>query len=244
MRAANQTLSSLLEGRDFLLVKKFPSRKNNVVLVDLRAKIVVVKLFSEPFAENAKREYDILKMAYHKGLNVPEPYCLGENAIFMEYLDGENLCDLINDVPKEEYAIEIARWFSQFHHAFQSEGKALLKSDSILRNFIYRDKLWAVDFEEAYFGDPARDIGEVCASILDTSPMFTSTKFALCYRLIDSYEEFSGLKIKDRINRLISASLRESARRRPEERGYLVAKAKAIEEEGLEGHVMGHGYRE
>ncbi len=240
----NQTLSSLLEGRDFRVVGRFPSRKNSVMLLDLGARRVVLKLFSEPFIENARKEYEILKAAHLKGLNVPEPYCLREKAVFMEYLDGENLCDLVNESPREEHATLIARWFSEFHHAFRNGDNFLLKSDSILRNFIYKGKLWAVDFEEACSGDPAQDIGEVCASILDTNPMFTPGKFSLSRRLIDSYEKFSGLKIKDRIDHLISVALLEAAGRRPEQREYLVEKAKAIDSEGLEGHIMGHGYRE
>lgn len=105
-----------------------------------------------------------------------------------------------------------------------------------MRNFVLgpRGTLHGVDFEEAAPGDPLRDLGQICASILDTEPMFTPVKTALCRRLIASYGRLTGqCDLEGRLTAFIAAALRETAGRRPAQRAYLLEQSDRLEKQGL-----------
>jgi len=169
-----------LFNREFKLLRRLKSKKNRVYLVESKEGHFVLKLYRAPHHRRSVVEHRVLQEACRKGLAVPQPVAFIEKkALLMEYIPGENLCDLLNRRCLVEYADKLADWYGSFHRCFSCPGgEFLIKGDSILRNFIVRadGSLYGVDFEETAPGDPARDIGQICASILDTDPMFTPAK--------------------------------------------------------------------
>ncbi len=228
-----------LFGREFRLLCRLKSKKNRVYLVKNKEGRFVLKLYREPHHRRSAAEYRVLRKAFQKGLAVPRPVAFIEKkALLMQHIPGDNLCDLLNRSCLAEYADKLARWYGSFHRRFsRPDGNTLLRGDSNLRNFILREdgSLYGVDFEEAAPGDPARDIGQICASILDTEPMFTPAKAALCRRLMARYGEITGQdNLEYHLAGQIACALRDTAQRRPQQRRCLLRQAGLLEEHGLE----------
>jgi len=228
-------------GREFTLLRRLKSRKNRTLLVENEEGRFVLKLYRAPHRHRSATEHRVLAEAHRGGIAVPRPIAYSEKrALLMEYIPGENLCDLLNRCPRPEYADALAQWLGTFHLRFRRPGGlTLLRGDTNLRNFIVRPggALYGVDFEEAAPGEPARDLGRLCASILDTDPMFTSAKATLCHRLIERYRRITGLKdAEPELTAQIALALREAAQRRPQQRRYLLQQAKQLLRKGLTGY--------
>ncbi|NMD32734.1 MAG: aminoglycoside phosphotransferase family protein [Firmicutes bacterium] len=227
-----------LFNREFKLLRRLKSKKNRVYLVESKEGHFVLKLYRAPHHRRSVVEHRVLQEACRKGLAVPQPVAFIEKkALLMEYIPGENLCDLLNRRCLVEYADKLADWYGSFHRCFSCPGgEFLIKGDSILRNFIVRadGSLYGVDFEETAPGDPARDIGQICASILDTDPMFTPAKAALCRQLMTRYGRITGQgNLEFRLTEQVALALRETSRHRPRQRRYLLRQAELLEQEGL-----------
>lgn len=227
-------------GLELNILRRLESKKNRVYLVETGGELFVLKIYRAPYRQRSAVEYRVLQDAFNKGVPVPRPADFKEKeALLLEYIPGENVCNLLNRCCRPDYAQQLAEWYACFHGSFkQPGGKTLIKGDSILKNFIARPdgKLYGVDFEQAEPGDPARDIGQVCASILDTNPMFTPQKARLCRRLISCYIKLTGYS-HGRYVEQIAAALRESSRWRPQQRTYLLQQASAMEQQGLEHFI-------
>ncbi|HUV25420.1 MAG TPA: RIO1 family regulatory kinase/ATPase [Methanomassiliicoccales archaeon] len=202
----------------FLKESRLPSKKNVVYKLSTQNEHLVLKIFQSDLAE---KEHSILLSCRSRGIKVPEPYLLGDDFILMEFLDGPNLCDLLNESPDFEYAEMMADWFQAFHHAFRNGKLTMVKSDAKLHNFLLTRKgLAGLDFELAHEGDPLEDIGEMCAHILDTDPMFTHRKFELCEHLLRRYSEKAGNTLSG-ITKWVVVALEEAASFRPSQRKEL-----------------------
>jgi tRNA A-37 threonylcarbamoyl transferase component Bud32 len=210
-----------LEGR-------LTSKKNLVYKARRGDSLYILKWHRQ---EGADREFSILTKAHRQGLQVPKPLDLWPGrAILMAYIPGENLCDLISKRPSPAAALKLAEWYAAFHLAFTTQGKVLLKGDSILRNFIWQEgTIWGVDFEESRPGRPAEDIGEIICSILTTDPTFTREKMGLSRLLVDHYQRLAPL---EGVEDALAWALRETARRRGEP--SLLTKARLVEKMGLD----------
>lgn len=215
------------------LLAKFKSKKNSVFLASTGAEKVVLKIFAPEYRWRARNEFYWLRLAYERGIPVPEIIDMRDHIIIQRYIPGENLIDLFNSQPHERFALALADWYAGLHRAFRDGAQTLLKGDGILKNFIWHDGLWGVDFEEAQPGDPVEDIGAICNSILNTEPMFTRDKFELCQILIDRYENKGPFKIKSRIDESIAGALAATARWRPAQREILLHMAAQIRRNGL-----------
>jgi len=221
----------------FVIKKTFKSKKNRVKLVLMESSLIIMKQFSSK--NMLEREYKILKRGCER-LNIPKP--LGINiegkTLFMSYIPGKNLCDVINSssVPlkvKNECMEKLASWLVDFHSYFKSSGGVMIREDSILRNFILDEEnnIWGLDFEESRYGIPEEDIAGICSSVLDTNPMFTNWKVELCKRFIDAYKSLSEWEVKN-VNKLVFRVLMEKASRR--KNGVVLTKfAKSIEKTGF-----------
>ena len=228
-------------GQKFALQKRLKSRKNRTLLMENNEGFFVLKLYRAPHRHRSAMEHRVLAEAHREGIAVPRPIAFSrKRALLMEYISGENLCDLLNRRPRPEYADALAQWLGAFHLRFRRPGGlTLLRGDTNLRNFIVRPggALYGVDFEEAAPGKPARDLGRLCASILDTDPMFTPAKAALCRRLIERYRCITGLKDPEpELTAQIALALCEAAQRRPQQRRYLLQQAKLMLQRGLTGY--------
>jgi tRNA A-37 threonylcarbamoyl transferase component Bud32 len=185
-----------------------------------------------------KTEFKILKKGAFK-LNIPTVYEKDEknNVLQMNYINGKNLCDLINneDIPiqeKQKLMILLAEWFFNFHKLFKKDEKYRLHGDANLRNFIFSDRLWGVDFEESRTGRNVEDIASMCASILTTDPMFTKEKIYLCKIFIDSYNKHAPISILN-IDEEISYALLEKIQYRPDCEKIFRTHSKTIKENSL-----------
>jgi tRNA A-37 threonylcarbamoyl transferase component Bud32 len=230
VRTLQRTLSDLL-GKDIELrdanisrqgnvleISTLPSKKNIVYHLSTEEGDLILKMFQSERAEN---EYSILLSCRSAGIHVPRPYLLGKGFILMEFLEGRNLCDLLNETLDTSCVEMIADWFVAFHHSFRKGDHTLVKSDSKLQNFLLTTRgIAGLDFELSHEGDPLEDIGEMCAHILDTDPMFTRRKFELCEHLLLRYSEKAGNTLSG-ITRWVMLALEEAARFRPSQREEL-----------------------
>lgn len=221
-----------------VIQKSFKSKKNTVAYVTFDKKPRVIKWFVPGLKKGMITEYNILKKG-SANLNIPMVYEMDEkhNVITTQYIIGENLCDIINDEntsidEKQRLIMLLADWYFKFHNFFKKDDHFIIKGDATLRNFIFADKIWGVDFEESRIGKPVEDIAGICSSILSTDPMFTNVKFQLCKLFIESYiKQAPGRIIK--INDEISYALLEKIQWRPDKEEKLRKYCKKIKIEGL-----------
>jgi tRNA A-37 threonylcarbamoyl transferase component Bud32 len=176
---------------DFVLsaFERFESRRNEVYKIissQPSYQIIVAKFYHQP---GIAHETSVLQEAATKEVPVPQLIGTTSNVLLMEYIEGPNLCDLINANPRTKYGRLLANWLINFQNAFQvDQHSVLVKGDARLRNFLLREnQVVGVDFEESYVGSYDDDLIELCASILDTDPLFTKKKFQLCNTIIRSY---------------------------------------------------------
>jgi len=210
---------------DLTIIRKFPSKKNHVYLVDIGGKRLIMKLFT---SDRSANEFKVLGQAYNLGIPVPRPYELRDRAILMEYLVGKTVNELVESENRYDLVLGVASWLARFHRAFMGEdGKVLLKSDAIFKNFIVADRIYGIDFELSRPGNPEEDVGEAISFLLDTNPMFTDDKIRLAHNFIQLYEAESGIKLND-IEDSIAQSLIEAAGFRTGQRELLLKKAKDL----------------
>ena len=178
-----------------IIQKKFYSRKNTVAYVIYDNKPRILKWFAPGFKSQLEKEFDVLNKGFSK-INIPRVYEKDDlnNVIIMNYIPGKNLCDIINNEneilnKKEKIIIELASWFKKFHDIFRSEEHSYIRGDSILRNFIYTDKVWGLDFEEFRIGNIEEDIAFLCTSLLTTDPKYTNEKYHLSRLFIENYSK-------------------------------------------------------
>ena len=221
-----------------VIQQTFKSKKNTVAYVTLDGKPRILKWFVPGFKRQMKNEYSILKKGSSK-LNIPTVYEIDEenNVLTMNYIMGENLCDLINDEDttfseKQRLMIILAGWFNDFHNFYKKENEFQIHGDPSLRNFVLTDRIWGVDLEESRSGKPVEDIAGICASILTTGPMFTKEKKQLCQLFLESYTKLAPGRIKS-ANNEIAYALLEKIQWRPQDEEVLRQNSIKIRENGL-----------
>ncbi len=208
------------------IIKRFPSRKNAVYLVDRSGWRLVLKVYGNDRRMNEER---VLRSALKAGIRVPEIIEAGENALLLEFVPGRLANDYLGTGREHDVAMEVAGWLGGFHRAFRSGDRVLLKSDAILKNFIVSDGVYGIDFELSRMGLPEEDVGEALAYILDAHPMFSEDKLGLCREFMERYEAISGIALKG-VDAFVARSLREAAMFRPAQHELLMRKASEIEE--------------
>jgi len=201
-----------------LEVTRLPSRRNRVFHLRIEGGDLILKVFSN---DRSEHEYNILLDAMLNRVRVPRPHSLGRNLILMEFVQGPNLCDLVNDTLDPAYPMMMADWFADLHLAFERDSITLVKSDAKLKNLLLSPGgVVGIDFELAHRGNPMEDIGEMCSQILDTDPMFTDEKFQLCDAFLAEYRVRTGSAFRGLMDSVIS-SLAEAAHFRPSQREFL-----------------------
>jgi len=239
MQDIKDLVSNVKKYKDVIVHHQFNSKKNTIAYVTIKNKPRVLKWFVPGLKRQMEIEYNVLKEGFSE-LNIPFLYEIDNknNVLIMSYLIGDNLCDLINNEKitfeeKKRLIMLLADWYVKFHTFFKKEDKFRIRGDSILRNFIFADKIWGVDFEEFRFGKPVEDIAGLCSSILSTDPMFTSEKFKLCEIFIDSYKKSVNWVLNNLYNEIAYALL-EKIQWRPDEEEKLRKYSKRIRERGLQ----------
>ena len=238
MKEIEELISTSDKYKNITVQKKFDSKKNTVAYVTIDDKPRVLKWFVPGYKRQMKTEYSILKKGSTK-INIPVIHELDEenNVIIMSYITGKNICDIINDdktenKEKQKLMYLLAEWLIDFHNFYKTQDQFIIRGDASLRNFIFTDRIWGVDFEESRRGKPVEDIAGLCSSILTTDPMFTPEKFRLCNIFIESYLRLASVKI-DNINDEIAYSLLEKIQYRPDDEKIFREYSKKIKKEGL-----------
>ena len=191
------TLSSIL--RDSTIKKQFNSKKNSVYWINTErerftgtGKQFVLKEYNHS-QQSLEREADMLQKLKIRHVAVPHLFYAGHESIVIEYIEGPLLLDFIcwqenvNGSNSSELAgpvyqaiYSLCRWFKEFYSAARDvSGKQLIMGDVHFRNFIIREKIYGVDFEECREGRIEEDIGRLCAFALTYTPAFTSWKIAM-----------------------------------------------------------------
>ncbi|MFX1325987.1 MAG: hypothetical protein ACFE8N_13620, partial [Promethearchaeota archaeon] len=190
---------SEFRNKDFnFTITELNSRKNSVFAIVFDKKPLnspkefIVKIFK---TKKIVSENNILIRLKNQNFSVPEVLFLKNPYLVLEKVQGVNLCDFINDNLKNLEKLEdldtdmrnqmvhtielLAEWLAQMHEKNitrkpnSEEIFVLNKGDTRLRDFIMNfreDKLYGVDFEDAYEGNHMDDLAWICCSLLDTSP--------------------------------------------------------------------------
>jgi tRNA A-37 threonylcarbamoyl transferase component Bud32 len=239
MRDITELIQNVDKYKDVVIQIRLKSKKNTVAYVTMNEKPRVLKWFVPGLKKQMKTEYELLKEGSSK-LNIPTVHEMDEenNVLTTGYITGENLCDFINNEKaptseKQKLIVLLAKWFADFHDHFKTESQFRIRGDPTLKNFIFNDKIWGVDFEESRMGVPSEDIAGACASILSTDPMFTKEKFELCKLFLESYTKLAPERIKN-IGNEIAYALLEKIQWRPRDEEILRKYSKIIKKQGLD----------
>jgi predicted Ser/Thr protein kinase len=218
-RNGTADLSGLPSHLPVLGVSRLASKKNEVYLLQAPEERFILKVFD---SDRWEWEHSILLSCKSKGVLAPRPLLSGERFIVMEFLEGPNLRDLINQTLDPIYSRRLAEWLAIFHRSFVKEEETLVRSDAKLQNFILTERgIAGLDFEMAHWGNPLEDLGEVCAHILNTDPMFIREKYDLCDVLLDRYAFLTARSLNG-INGWVLRAMEEAMAFRPHQREVLL----------------------
>ena len=200
--------------KKFNIESQFFSKKNKVFKINYQdydgsTGIGVIKIFGEEL-EQLKKEAFMLTTLKGRGVAVPEIYFEGKNYLFMEYLDGENLLDIITrheSMTQKEPEFEkqsdkiinstidkVCNYLKSYYAEIKNiTEKSLIMGDMNLRNFILiktpdGDDLYRVDFEDCSTGNIGKDLGSFCAFIVSYYPAFTAWKVDLARKFFISFK--------------------------------------------------------
>jgi tRNA A-37 threonylcarbamoyl transferase component Bud32 len=238
MRDIEELVKSSKKYKNAIIQQQFKSKKNSVAYLTLNTKPRVLKWFVPGKIKQLNAEIYVLKKGSSK-LNIPIIHDIDRrnNVLIMNYIIGENLCDIINNKDstfdeKQRLIVLLSKWFFKFHNHFKRNDEFLIHGDPSLRNFIFTDRIWGVDFEESRIGKPVEDIAGMCASILSTEPMFDNEKFRLCEIFIENYLTLAPGRIFD-LDDEIAYALLEKIQWRPNDEEILRKYSKLIRKKGV-----------
>jgi hypothetical protein len=190
-----------------------PSYRNRVWLVETDVRPVVVK---RSLSGLSSSEFETTLVAKRAGLSVAYPLYMDRDYLVSEYISGEPCDMLVNTLFSSAAAEGLGKWLGAFHESMDSFGKPMTMADAVLDNFIMHEgEIFGVDLEDAGPGDPMDDLGQMAASILGNEPFFTPIKFDLCFSMLDSYEDRTGMESRESVRPFVSKHLRLSVRARP-----------------------------
>ena len=154
---------------NYVVIKEFSSKKNNVFLTLINKNEVVVKKFIDEI--NYKNEIHINNILYGE-LNIAKIISFSKNEIIFDYIKGNTLLELleINQL-NEKIILNLLNWIKVFY-----EKTNLILGDAHLRNFIYNDGIYGVDFEQVKKGEKEVDIASLIIFTLTYNPNFTQYK--------------------------------------------------------------------
>ncbi|OPX86456.1 MAG: Phosphotransferase enzyme family protein [Pelotomaculum sp. PtaB.Bin104] len=239
----NGKLERALEVKIISLERKY-SKRNNVYLAEVITSHNIIKKFivKEYEGQSAGNEIFILHMLKQHGLRVPQITWYDNKILVMEYIHGLLLAELLVDQgPDQELWVNaLAGWLHELHGCMKIykknpfEQTCLCMADLNLRNFIFDSRVfYGIDFEDVCFYPPERDLGVICAFILNNDPMFTSWKYSICSSLISCYDKMFDDESVSRLNPgliwyYLIEELKAAAERREPQRELLNAYIKEL----------------
>ncbi|MDD3652593.1 MAG: phosphotransferase [Desulfotomaculaceae bacterium] len=240
----NDKLERALKVKVISLEKRI-SKRNNVYLAavntkhNLRKKYIVKEYKDWP----AGNEVFILHILKQRGLKVPQVIWYDDKILIMEYIHGLLLAELLLDRESDQelWINALAEWLHELHSCMKiknknpSEQTCLCMADLNLRNFIFDGRIfYGIDFENVSFYPPERDLGVICAFILNNDPMFTRWKYNICSLLISRYDKILINECGSRLNPgliwfYLIKELKAAAERRKPQRELLNDKIKQLQ---------------
>ena len=202
---------------DIEILEKFKSKRNNVYKVKIHSgmenRIAIMKKYNMDNEDLSEKEFKNIKMLQKSGISIPKIIYKSNDSIFLEYIQGELIEDLVERQCIGNWIDEFALWLANFHKISNKTGN-LLKMDVNLRNFIYnRDKIYGLDFEDVCYGDIRTDLGNICFFTLTNTPSFTKEKHMIMRRFLQSYKKYSGIELKDMGRYLLKSKAEAKIRR-------------------------------
>ncbi len=224
---------------EYNIQSQFLSKKNNVFKISYQNEkgktgLGVIKVFGKRL-EQLEKEAFTLTMLKNKGVAVPQIYFKGNDFLFIEYLGGKTLLDVITD---QESILQKEPDFkkqsnkvidniigkvcsclkSYYSETKKATGKSIITGDMNLRNFILKntscgDELYRIDFEDHRIGITEEDLGSFCAFILSYYPALTEWKVELAGKFIISFKQNFCIDINN-MKKEIEKSLSELYLRR------------------------------
>lgn len=197
------------------ILEKFKSKRHNVykVKINNENKISIMKKYSPDSMNSLEKEYKNIKMLQESGIWVPKIIYKNNDSIFLEYIAGELVGDLVERQYIGSWIDELALWLVSLHKISDKSG-SLLKADVNLRNFIYsKGKIYGLDFEDVSYGDVRTDLANICFFILTDTPSFTKEKHIIMRQFLQSYEKHSGSKLKEMGRYLLKSRAEAKIRR-------------------------------
>ncbi|MEG0942548.1 MAG: hypothetical protein RSD07_07700 [Angelakisella sp.] len=191
-------------------ITTFVSKRNRVCLAeshtqqDLPPCRVVIKDFGQNI-DSYHQELKISRTLYDHGVSVPGILEVTEDSIVYKYLEGTVAVDLLEQLEVHSDSAEILAVFDGICHWLKSCYDALedafscemILGDAHLRNFIYSDKVYGVDFECVTEGHRETDVANLAVFTVTYSPMCTPAKYKLaafiCKRCMELMELDSSL---------------------------------------------------
>lgn len=222
-----------------LSCKKKLSLRNNVFYVETISgeKLKSSYIVKEHRHSSKGDEVFFLSTLKRYGLNVPEIIWHDSRFMIMQYIQGTLLTDLLTS-PGENQELwinQLAGWLKKLHGFINSSSRVCLcKSDLNLRNFIFDGReFYGLDFEDVCFYPPERDLGGICAFILNNDPMFERWKYRICSSLIRAYETVPVNSFFTELDReaiwyYLIEELKAAASRRKTQRQFLNAKIEEL----------------
>ncbi len=192
------------------LLTAFKSRKNKVFLIRYGTKLAICKLFRS--VKLAYKEWFLLFRLRSLGISAPLPYTLSGNCSIREFIDGLPLVELLETRQPQMWIEPLVDWLYAFHYHVN-----LKLGDVNLRNFIFRENestIYAIDFEDATFGNPLDDIGDLVVHILTHRPQFTAQKYRIAAQVLRGYMELAGISRDEAVEAVYQGFLRAAVRRR------------------------------
>ena len=172
---------------NYLVVKKFYSKKNNVFLSELAENKVVVKIFVDK--NNYKNELDVYGKL-ENDINCAKVINFADNTIVYEYIQGNTLLQMLdNESIDAEIVNKLLRWMKVFY-----DKTGLILYDAHLKNFIYNDEIYGIDFEQAVKGEKEYDIASLILFTVTYRPMFTLYKIRIAKLIYEVSLEILDIK--------------------------------------------------
>ncbi len=231
--------NGMLEERYLRVVKRCPSKRNDVYLVEGDAGRFVLKTYSQNSEERFQRECEVLDILQNHGLAVPKVEEVFSPCILMECLPGVTLLELSLEssiVETKKWLKKALDWTDAFHDIMRKEkGEPWAKGDATMRNFLcHGETIYGVDFEEAAPGDPLEDLGDLLANVISTSQQNNEVpkRADMARWLLEEHFSSSGRNGTKAVERRIASSLRDHAAYR-QDGDALRRWAMAIEDGGL-----------
>jgi hypothetical protein len=178
---------------DCQVIGRFASKRNQLYLLNFtdftgNKKQLVYKIHNH--RTRLAREVEMLFLFKNSPVLAPALVKVIGNGILMEHVSGPTILEYISwqekihfqyKEPHIEPAMQtvkqLADWLKCFYSVTESNlGRRVVLGNSNLRNFIIRDKLYGVDFEDCRDGYREEDAGRLCAFTITYSPPYTPWK--------------------------------------------------------------------